>query len=151
MPQETRATTEMQLKELSQAFIAKMKGLQLPESLLNPLHKAIQTMQVSLLVDLLVSLIETTFEERWDMLSNFDLNQRLEKACLYLTRQLHVLQISDNLGLGIDGRLSRRQREFYLRQQVKEQDRHTHENRVNEINPNPCISWKPFKVNLKMS
>ncbi|KAI8380645.1 ATP-dependent protease La [Choanephora cucurbitarum] len=119
MAQETRATTEIQLKELSQAFIAKMKGLQLPESLLNPLHKAIQTMQVSLLADLLVSLIETTFEERWDMLSNFDLNQRLEKACLYLTRQLHVLQISDNLGLGIDGRLSRHQREFYLRQQLE--------------------------------
>ncbi|KAI8369773.1 ATP-dependent protease La [Blakeslea trispora] len=113
------STTEVQLKELSQVFVTKMKGLSLPESLLNPLSKAIQTMQVSRLADLLVCLIETTFEERWEMLSNFDLNQRLEKACLYLTRQLHVLQISDNLGLGVDGRLSRRQREFYLRQQLE--------------------------------
>ncbi|RCI06310.1 hypothetical protein CU098_005300 [Rhizopus stolonifer] len=110
---------ENQFKDLSQTFVSKMRELQLSESLLTQLAKLVNTMQVSCLADLFVSLIETTFEERWSMLSTFDVGQRLQKACVFLTRQLHVLQISDNLGAGIDGRLSKRQREFYLRQQLE--------------------------------
>lgn len=105
-------------KELSQIFVVKMKELQLPDSLIQQLSKVVNTKPVSSLADLLVSLIETTFEERLRMLIETNLNTRLRMASEWLTRQLHVLQISDKLGTGIDGALGKRQREFYLRQQV---------------------------------
>lgn len=108
----------LQFKELSQIFVAKMKELQLPDTLLAQLTKVVDTMPPSALADLLVCLIETTFDERLLMLSTVSLEDRLQKACEFLTRQLHVLHISDNLGAGIDGKLSKKQREFYLRQQV---------------------------------
>lgn len=105
-------------KELSQIFVNKMRELQLPETLLAQLNKVVNTMPVSSLADLLVALIETTFEERLYMLATPLLKDRLKMASEWMTRQLHVLQISDTLGSGIDGKLSKRQREFYLRQQV---------------------------------
>lgn len=105
-------------KELSQVFVVKMRELQLPETLLQQLSKVVNTTPVSLLADLLVALIETTFEERLVMLSTPLLEDRVQLASEWMTRQLHVLQISDTLGSGIDGKLSKRQREFYLRQQV---------------------------------
>jgi ATP-dependent Lon protease len=105
-------------KELSQIFVVKMRELQLPETLLQQLSKVVNTTPVSLLADLLVALIETTFEERLVMLSTPLLENRIRMASEWMTRQLHVLQISDTLGSGIDGKLSKRQREFYLRQQV---------------------------------
>jgi ATP-dependent Lon protease len=114
----TDKTVIVRFKELSQIFVTKMRELQLPDTLLTQLTKVVNTMPVSSLADLLVSLIETTFEERLTILSTVQLEERLQKACEYMTRQLHVLQIQDSLGSGIDGTLSKRQREFYLRQQV---------------------------------
>lgn len=108
----------VKFKELSQIFVSKMRELQLPETLLAQLSKVVNTTPVSSLADLLVSLIETTFEERLFMLATPLLKDRLTLASEWMTRQLHVLQISDTLGSGIDGKLSKRQREFYLRQQV---------------------------------
>lgn len=105
-------------KELSQVFVIKMRELQLPETLLQQLSKVVNTTPVSSLADLLVALIETTFEERFKMLSTPLLKDRLQMASEWMTRQLHVLQISDTLGSGIEGKMSKRQREFYLRQQV---------------------------------
>ncbi|KAI8073719.1 ATP-dependent protease La [Thamnidium elegans] len=106
-------------KELSQIFVVKMKELQLPDSLIQQLSKVVNTKPISSLADLLVSLIETTFEERLQMLAAPLLKDRLKMASEWLTRQLHVLQISDKLGTGIDGALGKRQREFYLRQQLE--------------------------------
>lgn len=120
-PKPTALTNEnaLNFKQLSQIFVSKMKELQLPDTLLAQLSKVVNTMPTSALADLLVCLIETTFDERLLMLTTVSLDDRLRKACEFLTRQLHVLQISDNLGAGIDGKLSKKQREFYLRQQVK--------------------------------
>lgn len=109
---------ELRFKQLSQVFIVKMRELQLPESLLAQLTKVVNTMPATSLADFLVSLIETTFEEKLRMLSTILYEDRLKLASDYLTRQLHVLQISDNIGTGIDAKLSNKQREFYLRQQV---------------------------------
>lgn len=120
-PKPTVSTDEntLNFKQLSQIFVSKMKELQLPDTLLTQLTKVVNTMPISALADLLVCLIETTFDERLLMLTTVSLDDRLQKACEFLTRQLHVLQISDNLGAGIDGKLSKKQREFYLRQQVR--------------------------------
>ncbi|KAG2214858.1 hypothetical protein INT46_000156 [Mucor plumbeus] len=120
-PKPTALTNEnaLNFKQLSQIFVSKMKELQLPDTLLAQLSKVVNTMPTSALADLLVCLIETTFDERLLMLTTVSLDDRLRKACEFLTRQLHVLQISDNLGAGIDGKLSKKQREFYLRQQLE--------------------------------
>lgn len=134
--------TVAKFKELSQIFVTKMRELQLPETLLAQLSKVVNTTPVSSLADLLVALIETTFEERLFMLATPLLKDRLVMASEWMTRQLHVLQISDTLGSGIDGKLSKRQREFYLRQQV-----HTHiKNMLRKIFMR-FYSWKLFKMN----
>ncbi|GAA5804958.1 hypothetical protein HPULCUR_010468 [Helicostylum pulchrum] len=105
-------------KDLSRKFLVKMRELRLPDSLLRQLSEVIDSKQVSSLAYLLVSVIETTFEERVNILAAPLLKDRLRMASEWLTRQIHVLQISDNLGTGIDGTLGQRQREFYLRQQL---------------------------------
>jgi ATP-dependent Lon protease len=109
----------LQFKELCRHFVTRMRELQLPETLLQQLTKIVETSAVTQLADLLVSLIETTFEERLLMLKTDTLKDRLEKATSWITRQIQVLQISDSFGPSVDGKLSRKQREFYLRQQVK--------------------------------
>jgi ATP-dependent Lon protease len=109
----------LQFKQLCRHFVTRMRELQLPETLLQQLTKIVETSAVTQLADLLVSLIETTFEERLLMLKTDTLKARLEKASSWITRQIQVLQISDSFGPSVDGKLSRKQREFYLRQQVK--------------------------------
>ncbi|KAG2207916.1 hypothetical protein INT47_010900, partial [Mucor saturninus] len=132
--------TVAKFKELSQIFVSKMRELQLPETLLAQLSKVVNTTPVSSLADLLVALIETTFEERLFMLATPLLKDRLTLASEWMTRQLHVLQISDTLGSGIDGKLSQRQREFYLRQQL--------EAIQNELKSDQKTDNKAFKIPL---
>ncbi|KAI9482839.1 MAG: ATP-dependent protease La [Benjaminiella poitrasii] len=76
------------------------------------------TMKGSDLADFLMSVLDTTYEERLEMLRTQSLQLRLDLVCGYLRRQLSVLKISGNLNQ-VDGKLARHQREFYLRQQLE--------------------------------
>ncbi|CAO3673395.1 hypothetical protein G6F70_007544 [Rhizopus microsporus] len=106
-------------KELGQAFVSRMRKLKLPDALLEPLTKLVNNKPVPFLVDLFSSLIETTFEEKLKMLSSPTLKCRIHMMNDWIIRQLHVLQLTDTIGMGVEGSLSKRQREFYLRQQLE--------------------------------
>ncbi|CEG81655.1 Putative Lon protease homolog [Rhizopus microsporus] len=106
-------------KELGQAFVSRMRKLKLPDALLEPLTKLVNNKPVPFLVDLFSSLIETTFEEKLKMLSSPTLKCRIHMMNNWIMRQLHVLQLTDTIGMGVEGSLSKRQREFYLRQQLE--------------------------------
>jgi ATP-dependent Lon protease len=67
-----------------------MKDLRMPENLIQQLTKLIDSVSPPVLADLLVSVIETSFDEKLTMLSTINLKERVEKASEYMTRQLHV-------------------------------------------------------------
>ncbi|KAG2216925.1 hypothetical protein INT45_004121 [Circinella minor] len=106
-------------KALCREFLSKMKELQMPDSLIEQLGKLIDSVSPVVLADMLVSVIETSFDEKLWMLSNTDVKERLTKMSEWMTRQLHVLKISEQIHSSIEGKLNKRQREFYLRQQLE--------------------------------
>jgi ATP-dependent Lon protease len=110
-------------RALAKEFLSKIRELQLPDHLTAQLSKLIDNVSPLTLADLLVSVIETSFEEKLLMLSMTDPKERLVKASEWMTRQLHVLKISEQIHSSIEGKLSKKQREFYLRQQVIKTDK----------------------------
>ncbi|KAG1469135.1 hypothetical protein G6F56_003435 [Rhizopus delemar] len=115
---ETTERNDMEFNKLCESLVSRMRQLKLPETLLEQLSKAISTKSTSGLADLLISLIETSFEEKFLMLSTPVFEDRVRKAQEWITRQVHVLQLTDSLGIGIEGSLSKKQHEFYLKQQL---------------------------------
>ncbi|KAG2180134.1 hypothetical protein INT43_003922 [Umbelopsis isabellina] len=108
---------------LSKAFVNKMRDLQLPDPLIAQLSKLMDNSKPGVLANILVSVIETTYEEKLDYLSTTTLKARLIMTNEWMTRQLHVsekrvLKISQQIHSNIEGKLSKKQREFYLRQQL---------------------------------
>ncbi|KAI7863829.1 ATP-dependent protease La [Spinellus fusiger] len=106
-------------RALSKEFLVRMKDLKIPEALVEKMSKLIDTVPPYALADLLVSVIETSFEEKLLMLSTTDMKQRLLNASQWMTRQLHALRISEQIHSSIEGKLTKKQREFYLRQQLE--------------------------------
>ncbi len=88
---EQDSTDEMiRFKALVREFLSKMKDLRMPENLIQQLTKLIDSVTPPVLADLLVSVIETSFDEKLTMLSTTNLKDRVEKASEWMTRQLHV-------------------------------------------------------------
>lgn len=77
-------------KALCREFLTKMRDLQMPDSLVDQLAKLIDNVSPLVLADMLVSIIETSFDEKLWMLSNTDPKERLTKMTEWMTRQLHV-------------------------------------------------------------
>ncbi|KAI7908193.1 ATP-dependent protease La [Cokeromyces recurvatus] len=109
----------IRFKALVREFLVKMKELQMPANLIQQLNKLMDSVSPLLLADLLMSVIETSFDEKLIMLATTSLKERIEKASEWMTRQLHVLKISEQVHSSIEGKLSKKQREFYLRQQLE--------------------------------
>lgn len=80
----------IRFKALVREFLSKMKDLRMPENLIQQLTKLIDSVSPPVLADLLVSVIETSFDEKLTMLSTTNLKERVEKASEWMTRQLHV-------------------------------------------------------------
>lgn len=88
---ENETSDEMiRFKALVREFLAKMKDLNMPENLIGQLTKLIDSVSPPVLADLLVSVIETSFDEKLTMLATISLKERVEKASEWMTRQLHV-------------------------------------------------------------
>ncbi|KAI9280450.1 ATP-dependent protease La [Sporodiniella umbellata] len=119
-PKETEDQDSLvQFKALVREFLNKMKELRMPEHLVQQLTKLLDSVPSPVLADLLVTVIETSFDEKLTMLSTVETKERLEKASEWMTRQLHVLKISEQVHSNVENKLSQRQREFYLRQQLE--------------------------------
>lgn len=88
--QEQPSDEMIRFRALVREFLSKMKDLRMPENLIQQLTKLIDSVSPPVLADLLVSVIETSFDEKLTMLSTTDLKERVEKASEYMTRQLHV-------------------------------------------------------------
>lgn len=73
----------------------------------------------SVLADLISSNVEATVEEKQGVLEAIDLTARMRKVLELLTRQLEVLKLSNKISSQVKGEMSKTQREYYLRQQLK--------------------------------
>ncbi|RUS33650.1 ATP-dependent protease La [Jimgerdemannia flammicorona] len=105
----------LRFRALAREFLVKMKELQLPDALTAQLQRLVEQAPPSTLANLLVTVIDASFDERLSMLESTELGARLEKAGEWITRQLHI---SQQVHSTIEDKLSKKQREFYLRQQL---------------------------------
>ncbi|KAG0348228.1 hypothetical protein BG005_011670 [Podila minutissima] len=108
------------LRSTSKEFVSLLQTLKLPAPVLTQLQKFLENVGVipGQVVDLLMSTIESTYDEKITILEATDLKERIVKAIELLTRQIHVLKISQKVHDNVEGKLNKKQREFYLRQQM---------------------------------
>lgn len=71
------------------------------------------------LADLITANIDATIEEKQDVLESVLLKKRLVKVLELLNRQYEVLKLSNKINTQVKGEMSKTQREYYLRQQLK--------------------------------
>lgn len=71
------------------------------------------------LADLITANIDATIDEKQDVLEATVLKSRLNKVLELLNRQFEVLKLSNKINSQVKGEMSKTQREYYLRQQLK--------------------------------
>jgi len=71
------------------------------------------------LADLITANIDDTIEEKQEVLEAVKLKPRLTKVLELINRQFEVLKLSNKINTQVKGEMSKTQREYYLRQQLK--------------------------------
>lgn len=94
---------------------------------LNPLFK--EELQVFLghsdftepgkLADFAVALTTASREELQEVLNTFNVQDRIDKALLLLKKELDISQLQNSINQKIEGMISKTQKEYYLREQLK--------------------------------
>lgn len=94
---------------------------------LNPLFK--EELQIFLshsdftdpgrLADFAVALTTASREELQDVLNTFDISSRIDKALALLKKELDISILQSNINKKIDAAISKTQKEFFLREQLK--------------------------------
>lgn len=84
------------LRSTSREFVSLLQTLKLPAPVLTQLQKFLDNVSVipGQVVDLLMSTIESTTDEKMVILDAVDLKERITKAVELLTRQIHVMTLS---------------------------------------------------------
>ncbi|XP_075101421.1 lon protease homolog 2, peroxisomal isoform X3 [Nicotiana tabacum] len=121
---------EMELIEQDQEFIAlsrqfKATAMELI-SILEQKQKTggrtkvlLETVPVHKLADIFVASFEISFEEQLSMLDSVDVKVRLSKASELVDRHLQSIRVAEKITQKVEGQLSKSQKEFLLRQQMK--------------------------------
>ncbi len=71
------------------------------------------------LADMIASTINTSAEEKQKILEILDTNQRLREVTKQVNHQLNILELGHKIQNQVKGDMDKRQREYYLRQQLK--------------------------------
>ena len=71
------------------------------------------------LADLVTANIDATIEEKQEILEAVHLKVRLKRVLELLSRQFEVMKLSNKINSQVKGEMSKTQREYYLRQQLK--------------------------------
>lgn len=71
------------------------------------------------LCDFVAANMDVSTEEKQQILGKVDMKERLKLVVTFLTRQLEVAKVSDQIQTQIKEEIDRNQREYYLRQQYK--------------------------------
>lgn len=79
----------------------------------------LETLPVHRLADIFVASFEISFEEQLSMLDSVDLKKRLLKATELVERHLQSIRVAERITQKVEGQLSKSQKEFLLRQQMR--------------------------------
>ncbi|XP_008788653.2 lon protease homolog 2, peroxisomal [Phoenix dactylifera] len=79
----------------------------------------LETVPVHRLADIFVASFEISFEEQLSMLDSIDLKVRLSKATELVDRHLQSIRVAEKITQKVEGQLSKSQKEFLLRQQMR--------------------------------
>src|SRR6185369_4556000 len=69
--------------------------------------------------DLIASNLNVSLEEKQELLATLDVRARLEKLSSILNREIELLELGHRIQSQVQSELSKNQKEFYLRQQLK--------------------------------
>ncbi len=102
------------LKKLAREVIELMPELpaaatELVESITHPGH----------LADLIAANVDVSIEEKQQVLETVDLKARMKLVLELLNRKREILKLSNKIDSQVKGEMSKTQREYYLRQQLK--------------------------------
>ncbi|EPS62878.1 hypothetical protein M569_11910 [Genlisea aurea] len=79
----------------------------------------LETVPVHKLADIFVASFEISFEEQLSMLDSVDVKVRLSKATELVDRHLQSIRVAEKITQKVEGQLSKSQKEFLLRQQMR--------------------------------
>ncbi|MDZ7270735.1 MAG: endopeptidase La [candidate division KSB1 bacterium] len=71
------------------------------------------------LADLVASNINLNLQEKQEILEHADVEKRLERLTVFLTRELEVLELGSKIQSQVQSELGKNQREYFLREQLK--------------------------------
>ncbi|MCL2311113.1 MAG: endopeptidase La [Firmicutes bacterium] len=71
------------------------------------------------LADFMVSNIPLDFEEKQKILEELDEGRRLKMMAVYLAKELDILKIENDLAIQLKSNIDQRQKEYFLREQMK--------------------------------
>ncbi|HYA98649.1 MAG TPA: endopeptidase La, partial [Ktedonobacteraceae bacterium] len=71
------------------------------------------------LADFIVSAIEPPIAVRQSMLEAFNVEERLQKTCILLTKELNILELENQIHNQVQLEVDKSQREYFLREQLK--------------------------------
>jgi ATP-dependent Lon protease len=69
--------------------------------------------------DLIASNLNISLEEKQELLSTLEVRQRIEKLSTILNREIELLELGQKIQSQVQTELSKNQKEFYLRQQMR--------------------------------
>ena len=71
------------------------------------------------LADFVASSLEPTIAARQDILETFNVEERLKKVSILLTKELHILELESQIHSQVQLEVDKGQREYFLREQLK--------------------------------
>lgn len=69
--------------------------------------------------DLIASNLNIALEEKQELLSTLDVKQRMERLLMILKREIELLELGHKIQAQVQSELTKNQKEFYLRQQMR--------------------------------
>ena len=72
-----------------------------------------------ILADMIASIINSTLEEKQKVLETLDIKKRLEEVTRLVNYQLEILKLGNKIQSQVKGDMDKKQREYYLRQQME--------------------------------
>ena len=71
------------------------------------------------LADFIVSTLDTPIATRQEILEAFNVEERLQKTCILLTKELDILELESHIHSQVQLEVDKSQREYFLREQLK--------------------------------
>ncbi len=108
---------EAMMRDIEKAF---QRVTSLTETMPNELSSAVTNVtEPSALADFVAANLPLKMEDRYAVLAELNVNQRLAFVRDLLNHEIEVLEVQSEIQAGVRGELDRRQREFILREQLK--------------------------------